>query len=85
MRDGDLMRGFTPTEGVASAGVLFGLAVVAYMAGRRSTVKMSILPPLGTLLGTYVAFRALDAIWPDALKSAPKQMEGTTVYGGFVR
>lgn len=64
--NGDVWNGFeTSREKWLNGAVVIGLAFAAFKMGQESVRKQSSsLPSLGTLVGTYVAFKALDAIWP---------------------
>lgn len=65
---GDIWKGYdTPKSAWLTGTVLLGLAFGAYKLGQESVRKQkSSLPSLGTLLGTYIAFKALDALWPSS-------------------
>lgn len=63
---GDVWKGFeTPKQAWLSGTILVGLAFAAFKLGQESVRRQNTsLPPLGALVGTFVAFKALDAIWP---------------------
>lgn len=67
-------RGFeTPKDKFLSGALLVGLAFVAFKFGQESVrTQKTVIPSTGTLVGTYIVFRALDALWPEALKPAEK-------------
>jgi hypothetical protein len=87
--DGNMAEG-APSLGVgapsglggASLGLLATLAAGAYIAGRFSKKESeSPLPSLGRLAMTYVVFRGLDLLWPEAFKAVTQTTLPGTVGG----
>lgn len=74
--------GGTSKSGGVSLGLLATLAGGAYIVGRFSRKESAeALPSLGTLAMTYVVFRALDFLWPEAFKAVTQTTLPGTVGG----
>lgn len=87
--DGNVVEG-SPSFGVggtsglggSSLGLLAVLAGGAYIVGRFSKKESAeALPSLGTLVMTYVVFRGLDLLWPEAFKAVTQTTLPGTVGG----